>query len=216
MQKENNIMVNTALFQTAPGALLPATTARNAAGTAAYAFTARHQLAQLAATGCLTRTFYAQAEDQLEQVMALANEVDAMFVAKTAVHAREAGQMKDMPALLAAALAVRDVALLSQVFPRVVDSGKMLRNFVQIVRSGAVGRKSLGSRPKKLVQHWLLTATEKQLLQAAVGNSPSLADVVKVRLADRQACGRGGVASLDASVRAFQARQRRRPGDRCA
>jgi len=173
-------MVNTALFQTAPGALLPATTARNAAGTAAYAFTARHQLAQLAATGCLTRTFYAQAEDQLEQVMALANEVDAMFVAKTAVHAREAGHMKDMPALLAAALAVRDVALLSQVFPRVVDSGKMLRNFVQIVRSGVVGRKSLGSRPKKLVQHWLLTATEKQLLQAAVGNSPSLADVVKM------------------------------------
>ena len=62
-----------------------------------------------------------------------------------------------------------------------IDSGKMLRNFVQILRSGAVGRKSsLGTRPKKLVQRWLLEATEKQLLNAAVGNAPSLADVVKM------------------------------------
>lgn len=173
-------MVNTTLFQTLKGAFLPAATARNAAGAPAHAFTPRHQLAQLAATGCLSRTFYANAEDQLAQVTALAQAVDATFVAKTAVHAREAGHMKDMPALLAATLAVRDVALLAQVFPRVVDNGKMLRNFVQIVRSGAVGRKSLGSRPKKLVQHWLLAATEKQLLNAAVGNTPSLADVVKM------------------------------------
>ena len=35
-------------------------------------------------------------------------------------------------------------------------------------------------RPKKLVQHWLLNATESQLLHAAVGNTPSLADVVKM------------------------------------
>jgi 60 kDa SS-A/Ro ribonucleoprotein len=88
--------------------------------------------------------------------------------------------MKDMPALLAASLAVRDVGLLSGVFGRVVDNGKMLRNFVQIVRSGAVGRKSLGTRPKKLVQNWLLNASEKQLLAASVGNTPSLADVVKM------------------------------------
>ena len=30
------------------------------------------------------------------------------------------------------------------VFPRVIDNGKMLRNFVQVVRSGTVGRKSFG------------------------------------------------------------------------
>lgn len=173
-------MVNTQLFQTLKGVLLPATTARNAEQAPAYAYSPRHQLAQLAATGCLSQTFYANAEDQLDQVSALAQAVDAEFVAKTAVYARQSGYMKDMPALLAANLAVRDVGLLAQVFPRVVDSGKMLRNFVQIVRSGAVGRKSLGSRPKKLVQQWLLTASEKQLLNAAVGNTPSLADVVKM------------------------------------
>lgn len=173
-------MVDTKLFQTHKGAWLPAATARNAEQAPAYAFSAQHRLAQLAATGCLSRTFYATAEDQLDQVVALSNELDATFVAKTAIYARESGYMKDMPALLAASLAMRDVALLSQVFSRVIDNGKMLRNFVQILRSGAVGRKSLGTRPKKLVQRWLLTASEKQLLNAAVGSTPSLADVVKM------------------------------------
>src|SRR5262245_17173349 len=88
--------------------------------------------------------------------------------------------MKDMPVLLAAMLAVRDVAVLGNVFDRVMNNGKTLRAFVQMVRSGALGRKSLGSRPKKLVQQWLLTASEKQLLNAAVGNTPTLADVVKM------------------------------------
>ena len=173
-------MVNTQLFKTLKGALLPEATARNHSQAPAYALGARHQLAQLAATGCLSQTFYANAESQLDAVTALAQTVEPAFVAKTAIYARQAGFMKDMPALLAAMLAVRDVALLAQVFGRVVDNGKMLRNFVQIVRSGAVGRKSLGSRPKKLVQAWLLAANEKQLLNASVGNAPSLADVVKM------------------------------------
>ncbi|MBB3196864.1 vWA domain-containing protein [Roseateles terrae] len=173
-------MVNMQLFQTLKGALLPAATARNAEQAPAYALTPRHQLAQLAATGCLTRTYYANADAQLEQVLALTEQLDPAFVAKAAIYGRQSRHMKDMPALLAASLAVRDVALLAQVFPRIIDSGKMLRNFVQILRSGAVGRKSLGSRPKKLVQQWLLAASEKQLLNAAVGNAPSLADVVKM------------------------------------
>jgi 60 kDa SS-A/Ro ribonucleoprotein len=173
-------MANLQLFQTLRGALLPSANTLNEAGGAAYALSPKHQLAQLAATGCLNNTFYAQAQDQLEAVLVLAREVDPVFVAKTAVYARRAGHMKDMPALLAATLAVRDVSLLAKVFPRVVDNGKMLRNFVQMLRSGAVGRKSLGTRPKKLVQQWLLEASEAQLLNAAVGNTPSLADVVKM------------------------------------
>ena len=173
-------MVNTQLFHTAIGALLPIATGLNHQHAPAYVLSPRHQLAQLAATGCLNHTFYANAESQLDAVAALVTQVDAAFVAKTALYARESGYMKDMPALLAANLAVRDVALLSGVFGRVIDNGKMLRNFVQILRSGAVGRKSLGTRPKKLVQNWLLTASEKQLLNASVGNTPSLADVVKM------------------------------------
>jgi 60 kDa SS-A/Ro ribonucleoprotein len=173
-------MVNTQLFKTLKGKLLPGTDTLNQEQAPAYALSARHRLAQLAATGCLNHTFYADAGAQLDAVADLAQKVDPLFVAQAAVYARGAGHMKDMPALLAAHLAVRDVAMLGRVFGRVVDNGKMLRSFVQIVRSGATGRKSLGSRPKKLVQAWLLSATEKQLLNAAVGNTPSLADVVKM------------------------------------
>jgi len=173
-------MVDPRLFKTIRGALLPPATALNHEQAPAYAMSARHQLAQIAATGCLNQTYYADADEQLGAVTALAAQVDPEFLAQTAVYAREAGHMKDLPVLLVALLAVRDVALLARVFGRVVNNGRMLRAFVQIVRSGALGRKSLGSRPKKLVQQWLLDASEKQLLNAAVGNAPSLADVVKM------------------------------------
>lgn len=173
-------MVNLQLFQTYKGSKLATADATNQSGVAAYAFGPQHQLAQMALTGCLSQTFYASPQDQLSQLMQVLAKVEAPFIAKTAIYARERGYMKDMPATLAAVLAVRDVELLAQIFPRVVDNGKMLRNFVQILRSGVLGRKSLGTRPKKLVQQWLLTATEKQLLNAAVGSQPSLADVLKM------------------------------------
>lgn len=173
-------MVNTALFQTSRARPLPQADAKNHTGTGAYAFGPKHHLAQLAATGCFNNTFYSSAEMQLDQVIDLALETGPEFVARTAIHARQAGHMKDMPVLLMAMLAFENVDLLQRVFNRVIDNGKMLRNFVQIMRSGVAGRKSLGTRPKKLVQRWLLNATEKQLLAASVGTSPRLADVVKM------------------------------------
>ena len=172
-------MANTNLFQSIKNRFTKTDT-HNEAGGIAYTLTPKQQLAQLAATGCLNNTFYADAQSQLDQVLKLAENLDAEFIAKTAVYARQKGFMKDMPALLLAVLAQKDVNMLARVFDQVVDNGKMLRNFAQIIRSGAVGRKSFGNRPKKLMQTWLLTATEKQLLNAAVGNSPSLADVVKM------------------------------------
>ena len=172
-------MANTTLFQSIKNRFTKTDT-YNEVGGIAYTLTPKQQLAQLAATGCLNNTFYADAQSQLDQVLKLAESLDAEFIAKTAVYARQKGFMKDMPALLLAVLAQKDVNMLARVFDQVVDNGKMLRNFAQIIRSGAVGRKSFGNRPKKLMQTWLLTATEKQLLNAAVGNSPSLADVVKM------------------------------------
>jgi 60 kDa SS-A/Ro ribonucleoprotein len=61
----------------------------------------------------------------------------------------------------------------------VIDNAKMLRNFVQIVRSGVTGRMSLGSGPKRLVANWLLAASDRELLNA-VGQSPSIGDVIKL------------------------------------
>ncbi|WP_193213265.1 vWA domain-containing protein [Luteolibacter marinus] len=173
-------MANKNLFQSHRGAQLPAANVRNDAGAPAYELSPPATLARLAATGCLTRTFYASGEAQLDRVLDLAQRVDPRFVAQTALYARRKGYMKDMPALLCAVLATRDLDLLAEIFPQVIDNGKMLRNFVQILRSGVTGRKSLGSAPKRLVRQWLERAGERQLLNASVGNDPSLADVVKM------------------------------------
>jgi 60 kDa SS-A/Ro ribonucleoprotein len=70
------------------------------------------------ATGCLNSTFYASAEEQLSTVLRFCGEVDAEFIAKTAIFCRERGRMKDAPALLCAVLAGRDIKLLETVFPR--------------------------------------------------------------------------------------------------
>jgi len=173
-------MANTQLFQSLMGALIPRATARNEEGAPAYTRTPRQALAQMAATGCLNSTFYATAEDQLEGVLGLAEAAAPEFVAKTAVYCRERGLMKDMPALLLAVLSRRDPRLMDRVFDRVVDSPRMVRTFVQIVRSGMTGRKSLGSAPKRCVRRWLDQRTGAALFAASVGASPSIADIVRL------------------------------------
>ncbi|MFT3684083.1 MAG: hypothetical protein QM783_03990 [Phycisphaerales bacterium] len=88
--------------------------------------------------------------------------------------------MKDMPALLVAMLSVTGPGLMAEVFDRVIDNPRMLRTFMQIMRSGQVGRRSLGSLPKRMVQQWIETRTPEQLLRASIGESPSLADIIKM------------------------------------
>ncbi|HKQ73216.1 MAG TPA: RNA-binding protein [Blastocatellia bacterium] len=173
-------MANKNLFKTVAGKFLPKTDALNEHLAPAYALSPKAQLAQYAATGCLNRTFYADADDQLARVIELCKRLDAEFIAKTAIYARESGFMKDMPALLCAVLSVKDVKTLARVFPRVVDNGKMLRNFVQIMRSGAVGRKSLGTAPKRLINDWFSARSDEMIFKDSVGQTPSLADIVKM------------------------------------
>ncbi len=102
------------------------------------------------------------------------------FIARTALHCRQKGLMKDTPALLCAVLAARDAERLELIFDRVIDDVKMLRNFVQILRSGVTGRKSLGTLPKRLVRRWLDARSDEALFRADIGSSPSLADVIKM------------------------------------
>jgi 60 kDa SS-A/Ro ribonucleoprotein len=173
-------MANKNLFQTVKGMFTPKADTLNEAGGTAYKLSPKAALAQYAATGCFNHTFYADASEQLEKVLALAGEIDAEFVAKTALFAREKGFMKDMPALLVAVLASKNKELLERVFPRVVDNGKMLRNFVQIMRSGATGRKSLGSLPKRLVREWFEKRRAEQIFKQSIGQAPSFADILKM------------------------------------
>jgi 60 kDa SS-A/Ro ribonucleoprotein len=82
-------MANKNLFQSLIGKLIPATDALNEEQAPAYALPPRHQLAQYAATGCLNATFYANAGEHLKHVLDLCAELDAEFIAKTAVFSRE-------------------------------------------------------------------------------------------------------------------------------
>ncbi len=171
-------MANKALFNSRESAQWMR--ARNHAGGPAYQLTDRQALAQLAATGCVAQTYYVDERSQLDELLAAVGRVEPDFVAKTAVYTRRNGHMKDTPAILLAALASISPQLLSVAFPRVVDNGRMLRNFVQVLRSGTTGRSSLGTRPKKLVQSWLNAASDDALLRASIGRSPSLADVIRM------------------------------------
>lgn len=173
-------MANIGVFNSYRGTYAPLADSRNEAGGLAYARRPESALALYAATGCLNGTFHASAQEQLDHVLKLGSEVSAQFVARTAIYARQRGHMKDMPALLLAMLTMRDTQVLEAAFPRVVDNGRMLRNFVQIVRSGRVGRKSLGSLPKRLVRQWIENASVEQLLSAAIGTKPSLGDVIRM------------------------------------
>ena len=213
------MMANKGLFASAIARLLPAADVMNRELAPAYDYGAEAKLAQLAATGALADSFYASAETHLAEALAAARAVDPAFVAKVAVYARQAGAMKDMPALLAAYLTVADPDLAVRVFGRVIDNGRMLRSYVQILRSGQVGRTSLGSRPKRLVKEWLERASMRDLMAAATGSDPSLADVVQMvhpKPADAARRAFYGwligkpydVASLPAEIFAFEAWKR--------
>ena len=214
-------MANKGLFASAIAKLMPRADTVNREGAPAYAYGPEAKLAQLAATGTLNDTFYGQADAQLSDVLAVAGQVDPFFVAQAAIHARSSGAMKDMPALLTAWLTVAEPDLAVRVFGRVIDNGRMLRSFVQIMRSGQIGRTSLGTRPKRLVQQWLEQASMRSLMAAATGNDPSLADIVKMvhprpKDAARQAfygwlIGKPyDVAALPREIAAFEAWKRDR------
>ena len=173
-------MANKTIFRSLVGKLIPPADARNEEQALAYALSPKHALAQYAATGCLSTTFYATAAQQLATVLKLSGQVEPEFIAHTTLYARSKGFMKDLPALLCAVLSVRSPGLLAEVFDRVMDDGRMLRNFVQIIRSGTVGRKSLGTLPKRLILQWLENRSDEQLFRFSVGNDPSLADIVKM------------------------------------
>lgn len=177
-------MANKSVFKSAQkGKTVPPATTTNRAGGRAYKLGEKAALAQYAATGTFNDTFYAKGEDQVDEVLALAAKIDPVFIGKTVMYARESGRMKDMPALLCAHLASRGDegrAVLKAIFPHIIDNGRMLRNFCQIIRSGKTGRKSFGTAPKKLVQSWFASKLPENIFKMSVGNDPSLADIIKL------------------------------------
>jgi 60 kDa SS-A/Ro ribonucleoprotein len=156
----------------------------NAAGGKAYESTPKHALAQIAATNCFNGTYYVDAEANLQLAKDAVNKLrhDPEFIAKIAVYSRDKGYLKDMPAYLTAVLATLDKPLFRKVFRRVIDNGKMLRNFVQIGRSGAAGatlNMSSGSI-RNAITEWFATRSPEALLRASIGNDPTMRDILRM------------------------------------
>jgi len=173
-------MANKTLFSSITS-LLPRATAVNEEGAPAYRLAPKHALAQLAATGCLSGTYYATADKQLDELRTLIAQVDDnIYLAKLAVYARQRAYMKDMPAALLTALSKRDTELTHRIFDRIVDNGRVLRTVFQMVRSGQFGRQGLSSSLKRAFVRWLNQASVTKLLSASIGNDPSLRDILRM------------------------------------
>jgi 60 kDa SS-A/Ro ribonucleoprotein len=176
-------MANKQLFQKrGESRQVPKTDTRNAAGGRAYKFEDRHALAQFVVTGTFSNTYYTTAGEQLKQIEGLVAKCDSPFLAKLAVYGRQEAKMKDTPAYLLAVLhSRRETALVAHIFDRVCDNSKMLFNFIQIVRSGATGRRNLGTSVKNMIRNWIARKSPKGLYLASLGHSkPSMSDVIRM------------------------------------
>jgi 60 kDa SS-A/Ro ribonucleoprotein len=173
-------VANRTLFKTKNSKSVPADIV-NQAGGKAYDYSAEHKLCQYVATGCLSNTFYATAQDQLENLKNTISQCSSELIAKAAVYGAEEG-MKEVPSYLLAVLIARgELELVRKIFFRVTPTIKMLCNVVQIIRSGETGRKSFGTATKNLIRQWLASRNDHQLYCATIGQSnPSVADIIKL------------------------------------
>ena len=176
-------MVNKNLFSSKTINKTPVANSVNEAGGAAYSVSSEEALAQYVVTGTLNGTFYANADEQLDTILVLAASCSSEFLARAAVYARRHGKMKDTPVLLAAILSTRNeegLNYLNQIFYTVINNQKQLRSFVQIIRSGKIGRKSFGTAVKRFINDWFRSQSGDQLFYQSIGQDPSLKDVIKL------------------------------------
>lgn len=173
--------MNKRLFGRTAAATAPAPNTKNLAGGVAYSRSAEDALTQYAVTGSFNGTYYMTDKQELTTLKALADKVGSEYIAKLAVYSRKNAFRKDTPAALLCILTARkEYALLGKIFYTVVDNGKMLRNYVGFIRSGQFGVTHLGNLPKRLVRGWLHHRSDEALFRDSVGNSPSIADVIKL------------------------------------
>jgi 60 kDa SS-A/Ro ribonucleoprotein len=144
---------------------------------------ALERLRRFARTGTLEDALVAGASTSLE---GLAAHTAALSTAQQAALADACALPDDLlPALLAAQLSRAAPAEAERIFARQVTSGVQVRAFVEAMRSGLVGRTSLGSLGRRLVQGWLDAQPDDALLDAAAPDAPfddlpTLADVLRL------------------------------------
>lgn len=194
--------MNKNLFRSSPSLVVPADTTNHAGGLA-YLLKPEEVLATIACTSFFGDTFYVKAEEQLDQILDAARKCDDEFVAKVAVYARRNGLMRDTPSVLCAYLFGKG-SLTEATFTAVVDNMRMLSNFVKCVRSGQFGRRSLGSKGKRMVQNWLARRGCHYLWSWSSSTEPSLRDILKLARPRPESLNREtGAVELDRERAAF-------------
>ena len=158
------------------------TLAINPSGGLTYVLSHREALAKYAVTGTLQNTVFMTNKPVAPEILKYAKAVnDPKFVASVALYSRKYGRMRDMSVLLVAWLStLEDKTWFNKAFDQVVDNVGQLRKFVGVIRSGVVGRKSLGHAPKRAIQRFFDRTTASKLFWQARGTKPSIADVIKL------------------------------------
>ena len=156
-------------------------TVKNRAGGNSVELTNKETLAKYVTTCTFNDTYYASGEKLLDEIKSVIDSItDNVYIAKCAVYSRETDGLKDMPAYLLNVLYDRDKGLFENVFPRVIDSGRMLRTFVSIARSEQFGRNLSSRVMRRVFQKWFDSKTPEWLFSNSLGNDPSFADIIKM------------------------------------
>lgn len=159
---------------------LPDATVLNEVGGRAYELSDKAALAQLVLTGCFNNTFYTTGEEQQKKILELCGKTCPTFVAKLAVYARKNGHMKDSPAVLLAWLAANHPLQFALAARHVLDGGRMVRNLVQVCRSGVTGHTAIPRPARRAIVKWLQDRPGDKLFRDTVGNDPSIADILRM------------------------------------
>lgn len=154
---------------------------KNRAGGSAVALNAKETLAKYVVTCTFNNTYYATGKEHLDELKDTISKIDDnTFIAKAAIYSRKTAGMKDMPAYLLNVLYDRDRELFTKIFDQVIDSGRMLRTFVQLARSDAFGRNLSARAMRRVFQNWFDNKSSGWLFRNSLGNDPSFADIIKM------------------------------------
>ena len=135
--------------------------ARNAEGFPAWTPSDAVLLDQLAMTGTLGNSFYANAKDATADAVALLERADAQALAAAIVRGRNEGFIRAFPILGLVHLSQKDSRLFRETFPKVVLTGNDLVDFIEIAKT----RRGLGRAIKAAVADWIAKNTNAYYAQ---------------------------------------------------
>ena len=123
----------------------------NAEGFAAWTPSDAVLLEQLAMTGTLGNSFYANAKDATKDAVRLLERADAQALAAAIVHGRNEGFIRTFPILGLVYLSKKDSALFKETFPKVVLTGNDLVDFIEMAKTV----RGLGRAVKSAIGAWI-------------------------------------------------------------